>query len=209
MGRVAGRYALKLTSLLFACFIWFYVFNGKSITISVKAPLVLIPPPGKAVANIVPRDVQFTFEGARAFIKNIPPPEKLKIYVQLPRGKNSVDILIKKEPPHLPFGVKTVGISPESINISLEREIKKWVPLKAELVGSAPSRHSKIVLRPDKILIRGPYSIMKKTGLLKTIPIEIEDIQENPKQILPLNEVDPRITLEDFDGEVKLHYTEQ
>ena len=208
MSRIVGKHALKLISLLFSCFIWFYVFNGESIAISIKVPIVLIPPPGKAISNLVPEDVKFTLEGPRAFIKNIPPAEKLKIYIQLPKGKKFVNVRIKEDPSLLPFRVKTVHISPETVNVSLEREIKKWVPVKLELVGSRPS-HSRIALNPDKILIRGPYSILKKTGLLKTIPIEIDDIRTNPKQKISLQEVDPRIILENFSSETEFSYTSE
>ena len=209
MGRIAEKHALKLISLLFSCFIWFYVFNGESITVSIKVPYVLIPPTGKAVSNIVPTEINFTLEGARAFIKNIPPAEKLKMYIQLPKGKKSIPVRIKETHPLLlPFGVKIVHITPEMVNVSLEREIKKWVPLKVDLVDTLPP-DSKLSLKPNKVFIRGPYSVLKKTGQLKTIPIEISDIRDNPEQKISLKEVDPRITLENFPGEAELTFTEK
>ena len=206
MSRIAEKHILKLIALLFSCFIWFYVFNGESITVSINVPYILIPPPGKAVSNLTPTDIKFTVEGARAFLKNIPPAEKLKMYIQLPKGKSSVPVNIKEANPILlPFGIKIVHVTPEIVNVSLEREIKKWVPVKIDLIGTWPL-DSQIALAPDKVLIRGPYSILKKTGLLKTLPIEIEDVLDKPTQTISLKEIDPRITLENFSGEVELTY---
>ena len=88
----------------------------------------------------------------------------------------------------------------------MEREIKKWVPLKIDLLGPLPP-NSRVTLKPDRAFIRGPHSVLKRTGLLKTVPIETEDIEANPRQKISLQEVDPRITLENFSDELEVNYT--
>ena len=201
MTRFSGRHILKIISLLLACFLWFYVFNSEKVTIEFEVPIVFIPPRGQAVSNIIPRSVLVKVEGARGFVRNFR-PLKSKIYLKakdFSKGKKNFIVKVGKKMIPMPFGLKIVELSPVNFKVVLDQEIKKWVPIRVQLIGNTPGNRL-IRPEPEKVMIKGPRSVLKKIGLLKTIPIEGDSIAKE----VPLENSDPRVSFEKFSGEVKL-----
>lgn len=194
------RHILKVISFFAAITLWFYVLNSEHITIDARIPLVFITPTDLALNVKVPKTVKVKLKGSRAFVKNLN-FDKEKVIVDIrdyPYKKKSFSVPLKSSMIRLPFGVKVLEIQPKKISLTLEREIRKKVPIKLVTLGNigADFKMVKKEFFPKEMMIRGPYSQIKKTTFLNTIPIDLSTLEGEGVLPLPLAEVDERIMFE-------------
>ena len=135
-----------------------------------------------------------------SFVKNLN-FDKEKVIVDIrdyPYKKKSLSVPLKSSMIRLPFGVKVLEIQPKKISLTLEREIRKKVPIKLVALGNigADFKMVKKEFFPKEMMIRGPYSQIKKTTFLNTIPIDLSTLEGEGVLPLPLAEVDERIMFE-------------
>ncbi|MDD0853208.1 hypothetical protein HBN50_08870 [Halobacteriovorax sp. GB3] len=196
-GRIERTF-LKLVSILLSLFLWFYVVNSEPQEIVKQMRIDFIAPTGLAVSKAETRQVSVKLKGARAFINDIiGRNEKIKIDLSKVPFKKGKDFQVHIGPNDIavPFGVDVLEVIPHEITLGLDRKIKKYIPIRANLVGGLPSelRLVKKELLPKRILIEGPVELMRKTGLIRTVPIDISDLEGSGELKIALTELDEGI----------------
>jgi YbbR domain-containing protein len=193
-----SRHFLKLVSVLFAFFLWFYVLNSEPQVIDQTVHLRLKSPKGLSVANIVPTKVKVTLKGSRAFIRNVLKKED-SVFVDLKnypiKKKGGFKVSLGPNDVTVPFGVEVLGITPDSFDVKLQKEIRKEVPIRPVLVGTiAPDLKliSKSVT-PKKVLISGPIEVLRKISKVQTAPIEVSSLQGTGELKISLADMDQRV----------------
>ncbi|MBT3583694.1 MAG: YbbR-like domain-containing protein [Halobacteriovoraceae bacterium] len=192
------KHALKIISLIFSVSLWFYVLNSEPLIIERKVELRLIAPRGKAINNLLPKEISVKVKGSRAFVKDLfSKNEKIGIDLHSYPHKAGEPIKVNINPSDIPvpFGVDVIKIMPDIILVELDREIVKEVPFKLSTLKSVPPDLKLIDqnLSPAKVFIRGPYSIMKKTSSVKTVPVDLSQLEGEGKMKVAIGEVDPRL----------------
>lgn len=196
-----SRHILKFISLVSAVTLWFYVLNSEPLELEVRIPLAFITPADLALNVEVPKTVKAKIKGSRAFVQDLD-FEKEKVIVDLrdfPFNQETFAVTFERSMVRLPFGVEVLEINPKQVVLSLEREIKKKVPVRVRTVGDV-GKDLKLVskeFRPKEFMIRGPYSILKKTTILNTIPIDLSVLEGTGDLQLPLEKLDGRILIEE------------
>lgn len=193
---------LKLLSLLVAFFIWFYVLNSEPLSVSIKMGLQISPPTGTAVGNKLPEYVMVKIKGPRAFIRNIKIDKQKNVFVKMNKKERTVpvtkEIELTENMITLPLGISVEEITPTQIKVRLEKKIKKYVPLYANLVGALDPQYkmvkSELALR--KILISGPIETMRGISKLSTRPIDKSTLQKRGEFSVSIVNPDSRIKLE-------------
>ena len=114
----------KLVSLFIALILWITILGRRDFVVAKKVDIELIPPPGHAVVyqsvDVIRIKVSGPRTALRRFIENgvsqivtldlsARPPGRYE--VEIPRGR--VDV---------PFGVKLMTISPEKIEVQIEKK---------------------------------------------------------------------------------------
>lgn len=191
--------ALKIVSLFISVFLWFYVLNSEPQEITKQMKIEFISPEGLAVSAMNFSTINVELRGARAFINEILPREE-RVVVNLNKYpfKKGKDFTIHIGPNDIPipFGVDVLSVTPNALTVRLDREIKKFVPIKMNLVGALPSelKMVKQELSPDKVMLQGPVEVMRNVGMAKTIPIDISELEGEGEVKTTLAEIDERIT---------------
>lgn len=196
----SSKKLLLIISFVVSVFLWFYVLNSEPLEVEKEISLILIPPRGKAVNVTVPDRIRVKILGSRAFVKKINFREE-KIVVDLknyPQDKDAFAVTFDASMLTLPFGVNVLDISPKQLMVSLDREIKKYVPIRVKLIGDI-GRDLKLVSKdfvPKKVFISGPHDILKSVGQLSTTPIDLSHLKGDGSLKVSLETIDDRVKIE-------------
>ncbi len=196
-----SRHMLKVISLVCAVTMWFYVLNSEPLEVEKRVPLAMITPSGLAINVEIPTTVKVKLKGSRAFVQDLDLSQE-KLIVDLrdyPYTQETFAVTFEKNMVRLPFGVEVQDIEPKQVVLSLEREIKKLVPIRLRTVGEV-GKDLKLVeksFQPKEFMIRGPYGVLKKTVLLNTLPVDLSTLEGKGELRLPLENVDRRIVIEE------------
>lgn len=196
-----SRPLLMFSSLLISVCLWFYVLNSEPVEVDKKIQLILIPPAGQAVSAIVPEFIDIKLTGSRAFIQKINFKEQ-KVIVDLKdfmTKDKTFAVTFNSSMTTLPFGVNIVSMKPAQVMLSLDREIKKYVPVRTKLVSKV-GKDLKLVSKkhtPEKLFISGPYELLKNVGQLSTTPIDLSTLEGEGVIKVSLEPVDRRVAIKD------------
>lgn len=197
-----SRHILKFISLITAVTLWFYVLNSEPLELEKRIPLTFINPADLALNVEVPKTVKVKIKGSRAFVQDLD-FDKEKLIVDLrdfPYHQETFAVTFERSMVRLPFGVEVLEITPKQVVLSLEREIRKKVPVRVRTVGDV-GKDLKLVsknYRPKEYMIRGPYSMLKKTTILNTAPVDLSVLEGSGEILLPLEKLDGRILVEEM-----------
>lgn len=192
---------LRVLSLLLAITLWFYVLNSEPLNVEKRVPLVFINPTDLAINVDVPKTVRVKLKGSRAFVQDLDlSQDKLVVDLrQYPYKQETFAVTFDPSMLRLPFGVEALDIQPPQVVLSMDREIKKIVPVRLRTVGEV-GKDLKLVEKeynPKEFMIRGPYSVLKKTTLLNTAPVDLATLVGEGEMRLPLEAIDSRVIVEE------------
>lgn len=201
--------ALKIVSVFISVFLWFYVLNSEPQEITKQMKIEFISPDGLAVSAMNFSTINVELRGARAFINEILPREE-KVVVNLNKYpyKKGKDFTIHIGPNDIPipFGVDVLSVTPNALSVRLDREIKKYVPIKVNLVGGLPSELKMVKqdINPNRVMLQGPVELMRSIGTAKTVPIDISELEGEGEVKTTLADIDERIS---YDREQPISFT--
>lgn len=205
-----NKHLLKIISLFLSITLWFYVLNSEPLEVERKMALVLLPPPGLALNVEVPRDVSVKIRGNRTFVQDLMASNE-KLYIDLkdhPYDQETFAVTFSSDMIPVPFGIEVLEVTPQQVVLSLEKEIKKYVPVKAKIVGDLSNdlRLTKRKIEPKQFLISGPRSVLKTIGLIETLPIDLATLEGSGRIKTPVEALDSRVVIENF-KEPEFEYT--
>lgn len=169
---------LKITSLIIAIALWFFVILSGRSEISMSIPLVFenIPPSLEIVE--APETVNVSIEGQQRLLKSLK-QSTVTAAIDLSAAKGGkFYINVSKSDVKLPKTFVVTDVDPETISIRLERKMKKTVSIKASIIGLPEKGYtiSEIRVSPDKVELEGPKSAVSEVYTVKTEPIDINGI---------------------------------
>ncbi|MBF0508935.1 MAG: hypothetical protein HQK57_08425, partial [Deltaproteobacteria bacterium] len=180
---------LKILSVVLAFLLWGFVVGEKDSEVGVTVPLELVNVPADtAITNDIPADVSLRFKGPRNLVRNLSERGMIKTIdlKDMKPGVNTINLLPESFP--VPRGLELIRVSPSSLIIYLERIITKRLRVMASLEGEPADNFAvtKVVVKPDSIIVSGSKSELSATDFLWTAPIDINDIQKSLDITTPL-----------------------
>ncbi len=198
-----NRHLLKLAALAAAITLWFYILGSATLEAERQVELAFVPPPGMAINGPTPSSATIRLRGNRVAVAHLfPPGEKISIDLNAAAEEGGqLEVELGQANIPLPAGVEMLHVSPDKVSLSLEREIKKWVPVKLKVEGELPEGlkllEGQIV--PAEVMIRGPLSVLRGIGQLSTAVIDLSTLSaQEGEGVLKtaLEKVDARVALE-------------
>jgi len=213
---ILRNWPLKLFSLVLAFILWITLvpkektFSVKTISVSLEtynlpADLELVKKP--------PATVDVTIRAPNSLIGQI---TSNNVFVKLNLEKAS---LLQEEYPinpsmvSLPAGAEVVRISPNKVNLKLEKSKEITMEISPTLVGVLNERYqiNKIEVFPTQITVRGPESMIKTKDKVRTSPIDISSLTQTNEfeadLILPRPEL--RLASSITKARVRIHVQER
>ncbi len=176
------NWVIKLISLFFALFLWYFVAGEDKVNMSVSIPVEIVNLPSDlTISNQFKRELEVTMSGQRSLIKSLPKLHisRLVDFSKAVPGKvviqNGLDSI------SVPRGISVIRIQPASVTFLIERLVRKDMPIKA-ITRGRPAKGYDLVsldLEPATVHIIGPESVLAGESNLITSPIDISGLKKS------------------------------
>jgi YbbR domain-containing protein len=175
---------LKVLSIILAIFLWFFISRGQGgeemeISLGVPVELHNLPPEMEVTRGPVER-VDVRMSGPRRVVSRV---SQLGITIPLDlmgaaEGETTFELFTSDI--NVPERVTVTRVSPSSVDVLLERTVKKKVNIVLLVEGTPMSgfRALEPVVTPNVMEIKGPRSQIKGIKALKAIPVSVEGADE-------------------------------
>jgi YbbR domain-containing protein len=134
-----------------------------------------------AVVGDVPATIEVRLQGQERMLRDMPALKQVVGSVDLGRGKEG-DNRIPLSPDDIrrPAGVHVTHLSPSEIVVKLEQLEQRTLRLRPVLLGTpAPGyRVAGLTVRPVRITLEGPASVIRTFSVLQTMPIDVQDAKD-------------------------------
>lgn len=177
---------IKLVSLLFAIFLWYFVSSEDRVDMNVQIPVEIVNLPRELIiSNQYKSMLDVTVTGPRGLIRKI--SQGISRPVDLSKAVPGNTVIANEiDSIPVPRGISVLRINPTHITLVLDRLITKSLPVKAVTQGKLPEEYeiTAITMEPDRLEIAGPQAILGRETALPTNPIDLSDVtQPTSKQV--------------------------
>jgi YbbR domain-containing protein len=176
------NWVLKLVSLFFALFLWYFVVGEDKVDMNVTLPVEIVNlPRDLIISNQFKKQIEVTISGQRSLIRGMA-EQHISRSIDLTKATPGT-IVIQNDPDSisLPRGLSILRVQPPTLTLLLDRLIQKELPIKPILVGKVHKdfRLDSVTVDPMTLKISGPQTILDQEEHLKTVPIVINDLSES------------------------------
>ena len=176
------NWVLKLVSLFFALFLWYFVVGEDKVDMNVTLPVEIVNlPRDLIISNQFKKQIEVTISGQRSLIRGMS-EQHISRSIDLSKATPGT-IVIPNDPDSisLPRGLSILRVQPPTLTLLLDRLIQKELPIKPILVGKVHKdfRLDSVTVDPLTLKISGPQTILDQEKNLKTLPIVINDLSES------------------------------
>lgn len=172
------NWVLKLLSLFFAVFLWYFVAGEDNVDMTVKVPVEVINlPQNLIVANEYKKELEVTVSGPRGLIRNM--ADEVSRTVDLSKATQG-PVVIKNDNNSIPvpWGVQVLRTKPAEFILQLDKLIEKKLPIHAVTTGQIPKGYTlvSVLLEPPEITITASEAIIGKESVINTLPLDINGL---------------------------------
>ncbi|MDH5298388.1 MAG: CdaR family protein [Desulfobulbaceae bacterium] len=184
------NWILKLLSLFFAIFLWYFVVGEDKVDMTVYIPVEIVNlPRDLIIANQSKKQLEVTVSGPRGLIRSIA-NQHISRPVDLAKASPGT-ILVRNNEESIPFprGIRVLRVQPPYITLLLDRLIQKELPVKAVTSGEpAPDYQiASLTLEPSVMTITGPQEVLGEVTELVTTPIDLTGLKSSITRQVPLD----------------------
>lgn len=169
--------SLKILAVLAALIAWLLIRDTISFEVTVPdIPLELRVAKGYAVLHQSEHALRVTFKGSQADIRQLD-PKQIKAIVELHTNgiAGSGEVAVPLAAIKAPRGVWPIGVEPDRVKVSLDREQEKKVPVQSRTVGKLYAGEIESLLcEPSAVTLRGPAQQLLNTEWVYTEPVDVE-----------------------------------
>ncbi|UCF81953.1 MAG: diadenylate cyclase [Desulfobacteraceae bacterium] len=202
--------AAALASFLFVTAIWFGFTRGMDTLVTLDVPIEYMNRPQKMeILEASVNTVRFQLSGSGAILKSIG-PDQVQVRLDMSKavvGQNS--FTITQENIKLPPGVLTKKVEPSVVDVTLDVQVKKELPVQVDWIGTLPDHLTltEVKIEPKKIDVIGGRSILEKISTIYTEKVRLDTIEKSGEIIvnLALRPASLKIA-ESSKGRVKIKY---
>ena len=176
------NWVLKLVSLFFALFLWYFVVGEDKVDMNVTLPVEIVNlPRDLVISNQFKKQIEVTITGQRSLIRGMT-EQHIRRSIDLSKAKpGTVVIQNNIDSISLPRGLSILRVQPPTLTLLLDRLIQKELPIRPVLVGKVHRDFmlDSVTVDPLTLEISGPETILDKEEELKTIPVDINGLNES------------------------------
>lgn len=184
-----NNWGLKLLSLIFAIFLWYFVVGEDKVDTTVYIPVEIVNLPKELViANQFKKQLEVTVSGPRGLINGIA-RQRISRTINLAKATPGT-IVIRNEPETISFprGVTVSRIQPTHITLLIDELVEKDLSVQARTTGTPATGYelAGVALEPQSIKVFGPKAIVGREKILTTKTIDISGLKEPTTFQIPL-----------------------
>lgn len=194
---------LKIFAVIFSFVIWFYVLSSTSVILNKDVKINYIVPKGYSLASEVPSKLLYKLKGPRAIINELINREEIidiDLSKNFSKSNRRYSLSYLRFTKTFSFGVKTLNISPKSIQVYLVKNSIRKIPIDLNTIYSTSDDLvlDKIELSQKSIKVYGAKNVLSKIESIQTAPLDLSALTTNKEIELKLLLPDVRLsTLKD------------
>lgn len=183
-------WAIKLASLFFAIFLWYFVTGEDRVDMNIQVPVEIVNLPRELViSNQFKTQLEVTVSGPRGMIRRFARQE-ISRTIDLSDASPG-NVVVKNDPDSISFpnGIRVLRIQPSQIILLLDRLIHTEVPIQYVTKGTPAKDYelTGITLEPASLILSGPEAVLGKTEVIMTNPIVLTGMTASTIKQLSLN----------------------
>jgi YbbR domain-containing protein len=188
---LGSRNGIRLVSLVAAVAVWYAIRAATSnSTLITDIPLSIQTPPDWTVVDRSAKTVDVAFLGTRDNLRYLN-RELIKASVDARHRTDNDSFVVSLGPANInaPGNARIEFIRPPVLNIRLDREITKQVPVQVETQNLLPDGYEidKITVTPATVQLSGPARRLDGIEAVSTMPIDLDGrIRSINKRRIPL-----------------------
>jgi YbbR domain-containing protein len=192
-------WGLRLLALGIAIGLWFGVSFEDREEMSerlIEASVSYDRPRGYVILDQV-QSVAVRVRGSSKQVRQLN-PYMVDVQVELPQAPEGiVTIDLGPENVLMPEGLQVISIEPNLIRVELEKEVSQRIPVMADIVGKAAAgaKVDEPEVFPNQVLVAGPESLLEKTEVLHTRPVNIDGRTSTFEETVAVLPPDPLIQI--------------
>lgn len=188
-------WVLKLLSVLFAVFLWYFVVGEDKVDTNVFVPVEIVNlPRDLVISNQYKKQLEVSVSGPRGLINGLS-RQHVSRTVNLSKATPGT-VVVRNEPKSISFprGIRVLRIQPAQMTLLLDRLIEKDLEIKPKTTGSPAPGYELVAvqLTPASMTLSGPQAVLGDESFLVTEPINISGLKGTTQKQIPL-EIKPAI----------------
>ena len=168
---------LKILALLAAVVSWLAIQETISFEVVLPdIPLEIHVAEGWAILHQSEHTVRVTFKGSQNDIGQMD-PKQIKAIVDLRTNSiaGSGEIIVTPAAIKAPRNVRPISVEPSRVQVSLDREQEKKVPVQSRAVGKPfAGEVEALICEPAVVTLRGPAQQLQQTAWVYTESVDVE-----------------------------------
>ena len=181
---------LKVISLFFAGFLWFFVVGEDKVDTTVFVPIEIINlPRDLVISNQFKRQLEVRISAPRGLARGLS-AQHITRSVDLSDAKpGSLVIQNRPEDIDFPRGIKILRIQPANVTLLIDRLIEKELAIKPTFTGSLPKGYEIVstTLDPATITLTAPAAVLSDEVFLSTEEINLSKLTQTTKKQVTLD----------------------
>ncbi len=180
----AKNWILKLISMFFALFLWYFVVGEDKVELTITVPLEITNlKQDLVISNEFIKQLEVTVNGPRGLVRGLSKQTITRPLDLADYFPGSHVIPIKASFLNFPRGIQVQHIRPTNITLVIDRLIDKELPIKPVLKGIPALGYevASIIADPPTLSLTAPSATLAKEVFLPTMPIPINGIKSSSK----------------------------
>ena len=178
MSASAGTWGLRGVALLLAFLVWALITLEQREPESIKVlnTTIRYDIPSGFILLEPSESARITVRGKASSLRNLN-PFQVDVFVGLETTeKGPTSVPLTRDNVSLPEDVQIVTIEPGRLNLMLDREVTRMLPVKARTVGepAAGAISQGASVNPPRVPVRGPESRIEQIVALDTTPVNLD-----------------------------------
>ena len=189
---------LKVLAITLASVLWFTVAGQHVVERSLRVPLAVRNlDPGLEIVGDLPETVDVRVRGSAAQLSRLETGEVVAMLDLTTARTGSRLFHLRADEVGVPYGVDVAQVNPPTILLSIEKSIRRIVPIVPALDGDpAPGFVvGRISAEPATVLVVGPESHVREVGSATTEPVEIDGRSERVRDVVTVGVADSSVRL--------------
>lgn len=192
---ITKNIGLKISSLVVAVLLWFFVILSGRVEISMDIPVTFVNVPPKLEVFDAPDTVSVDIKGQERILRSLKKNEVSAVIDLRDAKAGRAFFTLSKNNIRLPKNLIVTGIDPETVGLTIETQLNKTVTVRPAVTGLPEKGFviADVKVVPDEVVLEGPRSVISKIYSVKTEPLDINGINSDLKYRANLNVSDSNI----------------
>lgn len=196
-GALLKNPGLKLLAFVIALALWVLVAGEEESVRVYSVPIDFTLSKDRILVGDTPGTVQVRLRGSEAVLRRIS-PDDLSVPIDLsalPPGQKGVESIAPRSVLGVPSGAAVELVTPDRLQVMVERKTSRSVELAARFEGSPPPGYRLVdaTTDPDQVTLEGPEGQISQITLAYTDPIPLQGRRQSFMAVVGVTVEDPRI----------------